>query len=390
MEHQYALDMDGRWINAKETPYVEGVEFRCDCPDRHRLKLVKPSGRPGKRVFEDYFAHVAPEPRVSCAGGLCRGGGESAAHRRAKQALRERAGAYDFVAWRCQRCAGEGVVDSAGARVDIEVASSDGRWRYDCLLRRAGGPDVALEVLHTHATGAAKSAGVRALGLEIAEFDAADVMRVLQHGAAPARVRLHNLQVRPVGACVRCVVRDGEAWRADCQAEETHELLRQEARVQGEWHRLMGPEPLMRIPDPTERCQALLLHGVSRLSLRVPELGLLRFRRARRIRGGVAFSGCTRRLPTRRVCALVVDGGAWRGLQRVRSVERVFHVLLDCAEIQCELGLADAGGVTLCDHRVEIMGPEPDPPCLRCGHRGHGRGACRAVVDVLGQPCGDP
>ena len=177
MEHQFALDRAGRWVNAKQTPYSDDGEYRCDCPDRHRLKLVKPSGRPGKRPFEDYFAHVGLDPRESCAGGVCRGGGESAVHRRAKQALRESAGRYDFVVWRCQRCPAEGVADSAGAEVGIEVRSEDGRWRYDCLMRRPCGVPVALEVFHTHATGVAKCEAVRALGLEMAEFDAADAMR---------------------------------------------------------------------------------------------------------------------------------------------------------------------------------------------------------------------
>lgn len=360
MEHQYALDMTGRWINAKQTPYVEGVEFRCDCPDRHRLKLVKPSGRPGKRVFEDYFAHVSIDGHGSCVKALCRGGGESAEHRWAKQALREWAGTYDFVVWRCGLCGNEGVVDSAAATVAIEVRSTDGKWRYDCLLTRPGEPGVALEVYHTHATGLAKSTGVRALGLELAEFETKDVMR-LQAGA---RIRLHNMQVRLVDTCAAC-----------------------QARAEEEQYRLAGPEPLMRIPDMTSRCQALLVHAASKLCLRVPGMGLLRFRRAKRVRGGVAFSGCVPRLPTLHVCALLVGGGPWRGLQRVRSVERAFHVFLDCDEVQRALGASDAGSPVLRDRRVEIIGPEPDPPCFRCGHRGHGAPTCRAVVDVLGQAC---
>ena len=384
MEHQYAQALDGRWVNAKQTPFVEGVEFRCDCPEQHRMKLVKPSGRAGKRAFEDYFAHVNVDGRGSCVGTMCRGAGESAEHRWAKHALRERVGDYDFAVWRCQRCQADGVVDSAGGSVSIEVRSADARWRYDCLLIRPGQPEVAMEVCHTHATGPAKTEGVRALGLELAEFDSKDVMRL---AARAGRVRLHNLQVRAVEACLRCVVQEGEAWRAACQAEEAAELLRQQACVEAEHHRLAGLEPLMRIADPMERCQALLLHAASRLCLRVPGIGLLRFRRARRIRGGVAFSGCTPRLPTRHVCVLVVAGEACGGLPRVRSVERVFHVLLDTAEVQRVLGASDTGAPVLCDRRVELMGPEMDPPCLRCGVRGHGAGACRAVVDVLGQPC---
>lgn len=384
MEHQFALDRAGRWVNAKQTPYSDDGEYRCDCPDRHRLKLVKPSGRPGKRPFEDYFAHVGLDPRESCAGGVCRGGGESAVHRRAKQALRESAGRYDFVVWRCQRCPAEGVADSAGAEVGIEVRSEDGRWRYDCLMRRPCGVPVALEVFHTHATGVAKCEAVRALGLEMAEFDAADAMRL---EGCEGRIRLHNLQVRRVGACTACVVADGVEWRAACQAEEEAELSRQEEAHAVEYHRLLGPEPLMRLPDPMERCQALLLHAARRVCIGVPGLGALRFRRARRVHGGVVFSGCTRRLPTRRVCALVIGAGPWRGLQRVRSVERVFHVLLDCGEIQALLGASDTGTPVLKDRRVEVMGAEPDPPCLRCGRRGHDTGACHAARDVLGQLC---
>ena len=58
-DHQYALDIRGEWVNAKVTKYRKHSVFFCDCPAKHKMKLVKPSGRLGKRLFCDYFAHVS-------------------------------------------------------------------------------------------------------------------------------------------------------------------------------------------------------------------------------------------------------------------------------------------------------------------------------------------
>jgi hypothetical protein len=203
--HQYARDILGNWVNATQTVYKPYQDFWCECPERHKMKLVKPSGLSGKRTFCDYFAHVSdkrPENESIC-GPDC--GGESLEHRLAKHKLREEVGSYFFPISHCQCCHSEVLVDSAGGSVKLEVVSADKLWRYDCLLR-IGNVDVALEVVHTHLTGCAKVDSTRNSGIEIAEFRAGDVMEM------QGRTKLDNIKMR-VEMCHNCSVLG--AYKAD-------------------------------------------------------------------------------------------------------------------------------------------------------------------------------
>ncbi len=62
-DHQYAFDISGNWVNAQQTKFKQYQIFFCECPQKHKMKLVKPSGRCDKRPFCDYFAHVQPRQK---------------------------------------------------------------------------------------------------------------------------------------------------------------------------------------------------------------------------------------------------------------------------------------------------------------------------------------
>jgi hypothetical protein len=209
-DHRYAFDSDGNWVDAKKTEYKKYLEFTCDCPAKHRMKLSKPSGLPGKRPFADYFAHCTPckkqkhlgqpeDPNLSENLKIsCVQGGESVIHKNAKHALRKLVGSYFFVTSRCRCCNSEVIQDTIDCTVSMEIASNDKRWRYDCLLKKNDKALVAMEVVHTHASGTDKITSVRASGLEIVEFRAEDVMEMeTKNVDAPReRTKLQNTKIR--------------------------------------------------------------------------------------------------------------------------------------------------------------------------------------------------
>jgi hypothetical protein len=51
-DHQFALDVDGNRVNAKKTKYSKYRVYYCDCPTKHKMQLVKPLGKSGKRVLQ--------------------------------------------------------------------------------------------------------------------------------------------------------------------------------------------------------------------------------------------------------------------------------------------------------------------------------------------------
>lgn len=224
--HQFALNSEGEWVNAEQTTYMENQTFFCECPNKHKMKLVKPSGICGKRPFCDYFAHVqysskkqkTDEPKFSCIPSS-----ESLEHRTAKQRLREMVGFYFFSTFRCRKCSLETIVDTVGCSVSIEVVSDDKRWRYDCLLKRGALAVAALEVFHTHLTGSEKTQSVRSSGLEIAEFRSLDVLNISKE----CRTKLDNLKMQ-VGLCENCLIQASFTWARHCLYDEWIEVRRQE------------------------------------------------------------------------------------------------------------------------------------------------------------------
>jgi hypothetical protein len=196
-EHQYALNSQGQWVSAIESVHTHGGRFYCDCPEKHNMKLVKPSGNPDKRTFTDYFAHVK---RGNTGVELvCMPCGESVQHRLAKQKLREMQGFFSFVTSRCPSCCCEVLEDCKDGQIGIEVASVDGKWRYDCMFTAGGKHVYALEIWHTHATTTEKITSTRARGIGLAEFRAQEVL-AMSYGS-----KLSNTQVMSVkcGACIK-------------------------------------------------------------------------------------------------------------------------------------------------------------------------------------------
>ena len=146
-DHQFAFNIQGEWVDAKQTMYMENQTFLCECPNKHKMKLVKPSGLCGKRPFCDYFAHVqtsSKKQKNDESKPSCIPSSESLEHRTAKQRLREMVGSYFFSTFHCQKCSTERIVDTAGCSVSIEVVSDDKRWRYDCLLKKDSNAVAAL------------------------------------------------------------------------------------------------------------------------------------------------------------------------------------------------------------------------------------------------------
>jgi hypothetical protein len=227
----YALDADGGWANAKVAQKRKHSQFFCGCAERHPVKLVKPSGDPGKRPFSDHFAHIATSEQHDEAGLAVRSCGctESPDHFNAKHKLREMVGRYTFTTFRCISCGKKKVIYSRGCEVIIEKASTDRKWRFDCLLRRDGKDVAALEVLHSHKVTGEKASSVRDSGLEIAEFRAEDILRVLSDSPSKA-VHLENLLVEH-GQCQSCVAAEDLQWMRTCWREEYRELKLQELDI---------------------------------------------------------------------------------------------------------------------------------------------------------------
>jgi len=220
---QYALDTNGSWANAKLTEYKKHSQFFCGCAERHRVKLVKPSGELGKRPFSDYFAHITRSEQDAADGlavhsCVC---SESQDHFNAKHKLREMVGRYTFTTFRCISCNKRRVIYSRGSEVIIEKASTDRKWRYDCLLRRDGKDVAALEVLHSHKVTREKASSVREGGLEIAEFRAEDILRLLKDTPSNT-VHLENLLVE-LGTCESCVAKEKSYWMRRCDRSREYD-----------------------------------------------------------------------------------------------------------------------------------------------------------------------
>jgi hypothetical protein len=341
--HQYALDAHGRWVDARKTEYEKYNTFFCDCPDRHPMKLVKPSGSLGKRRFCDYFSHKVKrlkshddhhaDPLPTCASG-----GESELHRRAKHVLREMVGKYTFATFRCLKCWAEVDEDTEGCSVSIEVRSGDGRWRYDCLLTREDVPVAALEVVHTHLVGEEKATAVRASGLKIAEFRAQDVMDMAEDKKEVV-THLRNLQIRE-GICHTCLLKRSIRWMTDCYNDERIELVRQGVAEFGHYmsvdrrrRRRERLDTLGRISDELDvvkRCKLLLALGLrSGVKLRIPDVGSIACGKTEEWEHGLLASGFDPLLPTRQVCIVILQDGVdvrSLGLRwNYNSIERRFY-----------------------------------------------------------------
>lgn len=206
--HQYALNEAGQWVNAQNLPFMRGAVYFCDCPQKHPLKHVKPSGKEGKRYFSDYFAHINSagskrknrDDSMSC----CNGAGESMVHRLAKHKLRECINMLSFAVEECISCSWKKIYTFTDCSVNLEITSVDKLWRYDCIVHdNEGNKFFALEVVHTHFTSEKKAQSTKHCGLGIAEFLAEDVLKM-----SSANSRLRNLlcQKRHCDSCERILI----------------------------------------------------------------------------------------------------------------------------------------------------------------------------------------
>ena len=235
-EHQYAFDVNGKWVNASKTEFKEHQTFFCDCPQRHKMKLVKPSGDSGKRSFADYFAHIGTHvintnkrQKVGDADIGCSSGGESMIHRNAKHMLRECVGSYFFATVQCPQCSSEVLQHTHGCTVSLEVVSEDKQWRYDCLLRQNEKPLVAMEVVHRHLSGLEKIQSVRGSGLEIVEFRAMDVLQ-MQRATQGQLTKLENIKIM-YRKCWNCLLEFSYMWARECFESELLEVAKQENEI---------------------------------------------------------------------------------------------------------------------------------------------------------------
>jgi hypothetical protein len=198
---KYARNQNDHWVCASDAVHDSETYFFCDCPDRHKMKLVKPSGNPDKRRFMDYFAHISCGHKRANGETVitCRSGGESEEHKNAKHKLREMVGQFSFVVAKCRNCRLELVEDGLNASILVEIQSDDRKWRYDCVLIRNDVKVIALEIYHKHATTQSKVFATRQDGLQIAEFRAEDV------NALVPGTKINNLQVRAF-LCLKCQI----------------------------------------------------------------------------------------------------------------------------------------------------------------------------------------
>lgn len=187
-------------------------KYTCVCPGKHAVCL-----RQGpKRVA--HFAHIPVRGQDTLP--TCRNGGESEQHIRAKHKLVEWQGRYRFALKTCKVCRKKTMEDCSNGKLEIEMQSTDKRWRYDVLLTRHDDKSqLALEVYHKHATGEDKAASSTLLGVPIAEFDAQDILD-LQPGGT-----LDNKRDASWICSQRCVDRK--------RREEQELLRRQQEEVRG-------------------------------------------------------------------------------------------------------------------------------------------------------------
>lgn len=218
------MDESGKWVNAQTTPFKRSAIYFCECPQKHRLKHVKPTGKREKRSFSDYFAHISTGSKRKQSilnhdnvEVQCSGAGESMKHRLAKHKLRECINSVSFVIEACISCTWEKVLTFTECTVRLEISSADGLWRYDCLVYNSEGAKFyALEVAHTHFSSERKVLLTRHCGLGIAEFLADDVLQW-----ESANKRLQNLLCQKIHckSCSLKLICDAQLWQYEQEVD---------------------------------------------------------------------------------------------------------------------------------------------------------------------------
>lgn len=395
--HQYAFDTSGNWVNAVKTEYKEHQVFSCECPQRHKMKLVKPSGLTGKRTFTDYFAHITPiiphKKRKLASDHTCGSGGESHIHRMAKHKLRECVGKYFFATFHCQDCHCEDLQYTKGCSVSMEIVSDDKKWRYDCLLKQGDIPLVAMEVVYKHKTGMDKVRSVRESGLEIVEFSASEVMEIPDNdtGHWSPVTKLENIKVK-IGKCQRCVsmltfdkLNMTEKIIYYSIMAERSELISQEYTIHEGYNREFSLNQALRIEDVHEKCKALIEVSLYNLKIHLPQINEnVQFNHIdKKINHGLLVSCFHNDMPTKNICIFLLSERDIENIHNIiwkhPDVERTFHVFLHCSTILKKLSTLEESCIILKDCRWAILKNLEDSRgfCANCGRKGHTSSECR-------------
>lgn len=234
-ESFWAYNAAGGVVMADETHYGMGP-FYCHCGKKHKMKLSKPSGLPGRRPFSPYFAHCVTKDRTNeqhCGNRA----GESDKHMLAKKLLQTHIGMYSFVVTRCRYCrqAVDVIHTETTDRVDIEVIdyciTNTRRWRYDCCLYRGNSldfPIACMEVCNTSKCNVQKVHDLDKRKLPLVEFDVDTVLSLYQINRNK-KLELEN-KLEKLGTCNACQKRIREKEERQRQLEI--ELAKQEKERQ--------------------------------------------------------------------------------------------------------------------------------------------------------------
>ena len=383
-EHQYALDIRNQWVDARNTPFVRHAKYFCDCPQRHRLKHVKPKER------THYFAHIATGTKRKRDEVRCGSGGESMKHRLAKHKLRECVNSLAFAIEKCTCCSREIVVHFFNCTVQLEMRSANGRWRYDCMVYDSdGGKLCALEIAHTHFSKDSKIQDtLKAEGLMIAEFLAEDIL------AWDTTSRVHN-QLTEYKTCLQC------AWAASRRAElqmeidlwnelEDHRLEYWEMRSRNDAFKLV----LKRCTSPIDKAINIIHHHIDQIQMHLgrPQWGFVELEGLIAQQTPNGFLLCTRdtNVPAPYMFLLIIDQEweldrgqkLWTKLGQIWETHRVCtdlvvglrfdHVLNKLKDLQSGIYVEFKN----CLFAILKDMERSHAICARCGKRGHTSEAC--------------
>jgi hypothetical protein len=383
-EHQYALNIRNQWVDARNTPFMRNTKYFCDCPQKHRLKHVKPKER------THYFAHIATGTKRKREEVRCGSGGESMKHRLAKHKLRECVNSLSFVIEKCTCCSKEVVVHFYDCTVQLEMRSANGKWRYDCMVYDSeGGKLCALEIVHTHFSKENKIQDtLKAEGLMIAEFLAEDVL------AWDTTSRLHN-QLTEYKACLQCT------WSTFRQAElqididlwnDLDGIISQywEMRYRNDSFNIV----LKRCNSPIDKAINIIHHHIDLIQMHMgrPQWGFIELEGLKAQQTPIGFLICTRdtNVPAPYMFLLIIDreweldGGRrlWTKLGHIWETHRVCTDLV--VGLRCDLILNKLkdlqAGISVefknCLFAILKDIERSHSICARCGKKGHASENC--------------
>jgi hypothetical protein len=399
---QFALDLTGQWVNAVTAPKRRGVKYFCDCPDRHRMKLVKPLGL-GKRPFRDFFSHISERKNKEGKEHYhsCRGGGESLEHRTAKQMLRELQGTYSFALERCSGCKYTKMEHCVDGTIILEQISEDRKWRYDCMLQREGRNVLALEVVKSHYSTKTKIESTRRDGIDIAEFRVEDVL-LLKKGAV-----LENLCLKVI-QCDGC--RQGEMHTAILVAyrEEVLSIHKMDEMIDLGYQKMWEHNQFKKFlgVDQVADAKHIFKLYCSQITIGHPRFGDIKQMDVEKEDRGGLFLKHASEIPANYIYIRFLDSPDIYGVNwHVNGMEDDFIMFLHCSTMIRSFWDLERGDkvyfkdckwpilkVQESQHKIcancAIYGHTSEQCyrklCVKCGRKGHLKKMCFAKYDILG------